>query len=61
MRGASDAALLAAHTFVPAIVWAAIWTLLGISLLGWAMYKSLHAPSRPSQMRMPPLTSARRS
>ena len=60
MRGASDAALLAAHTFVPAIVWAAIWTLLGVLLLGWATYKSLHANKGSSQMRMPPLTSARR-
>ncbi|MFL5347245.1 MAG: M50 family metallopeptidase [Hyalangium sp.] len=61
VRAGSDAALLAGHTWVPAIVWAGLWTLLGISLLGWAAYKSLHADSRPTQMRMPPLTSARRS
>lgn len=60
VRASSDAALLASHTFVPAIIWAALWTLLGIALLGWAAYKSMHAESRPTQMRMPPLTSARR-
>lgn len=61
VRAGSDAALLAQQTWVPAIVWAAIWSLLGIVLLGWATYKSMHADSRPSQMRMPPLSSVRRS
>jgi hypothetical protein len=61
VRGSSDAGLLAAQTWVPAIVWAALWTLLGIALLGWAAYKSMHADSGPSQIRMPPLSSARRS
>ncbi len=60
VRAGSDAALLAEQTWVPAIVWAAIWTLMGISLLGWAAYKSLHASHGPTQMRMPPLSSARR-
>ncbi|MDY7225484.1 M50 family metallopeptidase [Hyalangium rubrum] len=61
VRAGSDAALLAQQTWVPAIVWAAIWTLLGIALLGWAAYKSMHGEHRSSQMRMPPLSSARRS
>jgi hypothetical protein len=61
VRAGSDAALLAQQTWVPAIVWAALWTLLGIALLGWAAYKSLHAPHRPTKMTMPPLSSARRS
>lgn len=60
VRGMSDAALLAEHTWVPAIIWAAIWTLLGVSLLGWAAYKSMHADSRPTSMRMPKMSSARR-
>ena len=61
VRAGSDAALLAQHTWMPAIFWAAVWTLLGISLLGWAAYKSMHAENRTSTMRMPPLSSARRS
>ena len=60
VRGMSDAALLAQQTWVPAIIWAVLWTLLGVSLLGWAAYKSMHADNRPTQMRMPPLSSARR-
>jgi hypothetical protein len=60
VRGGSDAALLAQQTWVPAIIWAALWTLLGIALLGWAAYKSLHADHRPPRMRLPPLSSARR-
>jgi hypothetical protein len=60
VRGISDAALLAQQTWVPAIIWAALWTLLGVTLLGWAAYKSMHADGRPTQMRMPPLSSARR-
>jgi hypothetical protein len=61
VRAGSDAALLAEHTWVPAILWAVLWTLLGVALLGWAAYKSLHADHRPPPMRMPPLSSARRS
>ncbi len=59
MRGQSDAALLAQQTLVPAIIWAALWTLLGFALLGWAAYKSMHADNRHSQVRMPPLSSSR--
>jgi hypothetical protein len=61
VRGHSDAGLLAQQTWVPAIVWASLWTLMGFALLGWAAYKSMHADTRSSQMRMPPLSSARRS
>ncbi len=52
----SDAGLLARQTWVPAIIWAAMWTLMGITLLGWAAYKSMHADHKPPQMRMPPLS-----
>ncbi len=61
VRGHSDAGLLAQQTWVPAIIWAGLWTLMGIGLLGWAAYKSMHAEHRSSRMRMPPLSSARRS
>jgi hypothetical protein len=61
VRGHSDAGLLAQQTWVPAIVWASLWTLMGFALLGWAAYKSMHADPRSSQMRMPPLSSPRRS
>lgn len=61
VRGHSDAGLLAQQTWVPAIIWASLWTLMGFALLGWAAYKSMHADTRSSQMRMPPLSSARRS
>ncbi|SET57489.1 M50 family metallopeptidase [Stigmatella erecta] len=48
IRSLSDAALLAQHTWVPAIAWAALWTLLGVLLLGWAAYVSMHArPASP--------------
>src|SRR6185436_14172485 len=43
VRGISDAALLAQQTWVPAIIWAVLWTLMGVALLGWAAYKSMHA------------------
>ncbi|HLK99349.1 MAG TPA: M50 family metallopeptidase [Myxococcaceae bacterium] len=61
VRGHSDAGLLAQQTWVPAIIWASLWTLMGFALLGWAAYKSMHADTRSSQVRMPPLSSARRS
>ncbi|WP_225410637.1 M50 family metallopeptidase [Stigmatella hybrida] len=55
IRSLSDAALLAQHTWVPAIAWAALWTLLGVLLLGWAAYVSMHArPASPfSSVSMP--------
>ncbi|ADO70962.1 M50 family metallopeptidase [Stigmatella aurantiaca] len=55
IRSISDAALLAQHTWVPAIAWAALWTLLGVMLLGWAAYVSMHArpTSRFSSLSMP--------
>jgi hypothetical protein len=61
VRSHSDAGLLAQQTWVPAVVWAGLWTLLGFALLGWAVYKSMHGDHRSARMRMPPLSSARRS
>lgn len=40
-REHSDAALLAKLTYVPAIVWAVIWTLLALSLLGLFAWRSV--------------------
>ncbi len=40
-RGHSDAALLASLTFVPAIVWAALWTVLAVGLLGLFAWRSV--------------------
>jgi len=45
MRAQSDAALLAAGTFLPAFAWAGLWTLLSLTILGWAAVFSLR--SRP--------------
>ena len=61
VRGHSDAGLLAQQTWVPAIIWAGLWSLIGFALLGWAAYKSMHADNRHSGVRMPKLSSARRS
>ncbi len=40
-RAHSDAALLANLTFVPAIIWAAIWTLLALALLALFAWRSV--------------------
>ncbi|HYR56360.1 MAG TPA: M50 family metallopeptidase, partial [Myxococcaceae bacterium] len=40
-REHSDAALLARLTFIPAIVWAVIWTLLALSLFGLFAWRSV--------------------
>ncbi len=45
-RAQSDAALLAAHTPVPALVWAGLWTALSMAILGWGAWTSLR--SRPA-------------
>ncbi len=41
VRAQSDAALLAEHTFVPPIVWAALWTVFSLLLLALALWLSL--------------------
>jgi hypothetical protein len=45
VRAQSDAALLAARTSIPAFLWAGVWSLLSIAILGWAAVVSLR--SRP--------------
>lgn len=47
-RAGSDAAILAEATWVPAIVWSVVWMVLGVVLLGAAMYASVRAPKSPS-------------
>lgn len=41
VRARSDAAMLAEHTWVPAIVWAAIWTVMSLALVGAALRLSI--------------------
>jgi hypothetical protein len=41
VRGVSDAALLAAQTHLPALAWAALWSLLSVVILGLAAWLSL--------------------
>jgi len=60
VRAQSDAALLADVTYVPSVVWAAVWTLLAVGLLAVAAWWSMHA--RPKGLQMPPVgTRARRA
>lgn len=41
VRAQSDAALLAGHTFVPAVVWAFLWTVFSLLILGAALWLSV--------------------
>jgi dolichyl-phosphate-mannose--protein O-mannosyl transferase len=50
VRSRSDAALLADLTWVPAVVWAGLWTLLAVGLLAAAAYWSMHAKPRGVQL-----------
>ena len=59
VRAQSDAAILASETWVPSIVWAALWTLLSLALLGVSAYWALHAKP-PGGVKMPPMARARR-
>ncbi|NOJ95508.1 M50 family metallopeptidase [Corallococcus coralloides] len=59
VRAQSDAAILASETWVPSIIWAALWTLLSVALLGVSAYWAMHA--KPSGgVKMPPMPRARR-
>jgi len=55
-RAHSDAALLANITYVPAIVWAALWTLASLAILGTFLWRALQAPQLRAR---PPLAVAR--
>jgi hypothetical protein len=58
VRAQSDAAILASSTFVPAVVWAALWTLMSVALLALGAWYALRdhpaalpgpkKPARPS-------------
>lgn len=41
VAGVSDAALLAAETSIPAIIWAAIWTVFSLTILAFAVWASV--------------------
>lgn len=45
VRSISDAALLAEQTWVPAVIWAAIWTALSLVLIALALRHSLGGPA----------------
>lgn len=47
VRDISDAALLAQQTWIPAILWAAIWTALSLVLLVLALHQALKPPPPP--------------
>jgi Peptidase M50B-like len=46
VRGVSDAALLAAQTHLPALLWAALWSLLSVVILSLAAWVSLRRADR---------------
>ncbi|MCP3097660.1 M50 family metallopeptidase [Myxococcus sp. K15C18031901] len=58
VRSRSDAALLSDITYIPAIVWAALWTLLAVALLAIAAWWSMHG--RPRNLQMPPVSARMR-
>ncbi|MCC6475222.1 MAG: M50 family metallopeptidase [Burkholderiales bacterium] len=52
VRERSDAAILAANTGVPAILWAGLWTVISLAVLGVGVYFALKAPAgRAAQNR----------
>jgi len=46
-RAHSDAALLAAQTHVPALVWAGVWSVLSLFILGWGAWMALQSAAPP--------------
>jgi len=48
-RAHSDAALLAQITYVPAILWAALWSLASLAILGLFLWRALQAPPLPAR------------
>lgn len=55
VRHRSDAALLAELTFVPALVWAALWTALALAILGLSVWLSVRPDRR---LRLSPRATA---
>lgn len=58
VRSQSDAQLLANVTIVPAIVWAALWTLLSIALLIAGAWQAFKADPRKPKITLPAVESA---
>ena len=48
VRSQSDAALLAEHTILPAVVWAVLWTATSLAILGAFLHRALKSPARPA-------------
>jgi len=46
-RAGTDAAMLAKATHIPSIVWAVLWTLVAVALLGLALWYSARAKKQP--------------
>lgn len=49
VRAQSDAQLLANVTFLPAFVWAGLWSVCGLALLGWGLWLALRTRGEPSR------------
>ncbi len=52
-RAQSDAAFLAQITYVPSIIWAVLWTLASLAILGWAIWFSVR-PLRAARANATP-------
>ena len=48
-RAGSDAALLARATHVPSIVWAALWTVVAVAMLTWALWFGTRGKASPAR------------
>ena len=57
VRVSSDAALLAAQTHVPALVWAALWSLISVAVLLGAALISLRRSAPPESKALETLRS----
>lgn len=58
VRAHSDAQLLADITIVPAVVWAALWTLLSVALLGLGVWIAMRKRPQPAVVAPRPLSAA---
>ncbi|MCA2980173.1 MAG: M50 family metallopeptidase, partial [Myxococcaceae bacterium] len=60
VRAMSDAQLLAEVTVVPAIVWAALWTLVSVALLALGGFFAVSERRRPARSSTGPSVAAPR-
>lgn len=59
IRARSDAAILAGATYVPAIVWAVIWTVIGVLIVGVTLRFCLSSRKKPAPLPADPLAQVR--